>query len=252
MPHALSLAVCVVCPFLLTAQTAQDLVSKNLEARGGLERIKAIKSLRMTGKMQQGSFTAQVAFLSMAPHFLSQAFTIQGMTQIEAYDGSSGWQISPFQGRKDPELLGEDELRGLVEDADFYGPLVDYSTKDNRVEYLGHDVVDGDDVYRLKVTLANGDIIYYYLDPDTYLEIRTEKMEFIRGAVRESVTNLGSYKKVAGVYFPFSLEFGSKQQDPADYAKVTLDKIEANVSFDPAQFKMPVTTKPAAAGGKKP
>jgi hypothetical protein len=167
------------------------------------------------------------------------------MSQIEAYDGAAGWQINHFAGRKDAELVGEDDLRELTEEADFYGPLVDYKTKDNRIEYLGHDTVDGDDAYRVKVTLANGDIIYYYLDPDTYLEIRTEKLQFIRGSVRESFTNLGSYKLVDGVYFPFSMEQGFKQS-PGDPVKVTLDKIEANVPLNAADFKMPA--RPPAAG----
>ena len=172
------------------------------------------------------------------------------MAQIQSYDGASGWQISPFEGRKDPELLGEDELRGIVEDADFYGPLVDHNVKDNRIEYLGHGVVDGDDAYRLKVTLANGDIVTYYLDPDTYLEIRIDKMEFVRGSVMESVTNLGSYKKVAGVYFPFSMEMGGARQDPGDFTKIILDTVEANVPIDASQFKMPAA-KPAKSGGKE-
>ena len=188
----------------------------------------------------------------MAPNMVRDSFTIQGMSQIQSFDGSSGWQISPFQGRKDPELLGERQLREITEEADFYGPLVDYSTKDNRIEYLGRDTVDGDDVYRLKVTLANGDIIYYYLDPDTYLEIRTEKMQFVQGAVHESVTNLGSYKKVSGVYFPFSLEMGNPKEDPSSYGKVTLEKIEANVPVDPADFKMPTAGNTTPAGGKQP
>jgi hypothetical protein len=228
------------CLWPLAAQTAEELIAKNLEARGGLEKLRAIRTLRASGKLQQGSFTARVTQTSMAPNLLRQTFTIQGMTQITAYDGSSGWTISPFQGRKDAELVGEDDLRGLRESADFYGPLVDYRSKDNRVEYLGHDTVDGDDAFRLKVTLANGDIIYYYLDPDTYLEIRMEKMQFIRGSVRETYTNLGSYKQVAGVYFPFSLETGSKQgtEDPT---KITFDTIEANVPVGAAEFQMPAT-----------
>jgi hypothetical protein len=205
----------------------------------------------MTGKMQQGGFIIQLSRTAIAPNLLRDSYTIQGMSQIEAYDGSSGWKISPFEGRKDPELLGEQELRSITEEADFYGPLVDYSTKDNRVEYLGHDTVDGDDAYRLKVTLANGDIIYYYLDPDTYLEIRTEKMEFVRGAVHETVTNIGSYKKVAGVYFPFSMEVGGAHQDPNSFAKVTIEKIEANVPIDPSDFKIPAVT-PAAPANKQP
>ena len=199
-------ALGIVCPMLSPAQTAEELVNKNMQARGGIEKLKAIKTLRMSGKLQQGSFTALFSHIAMAPNLVRDSVTIQGMSQIQAYDGSLGWQINPFEGRKDAELVGEDDLRELTEEADFYGPLVDFKIRDNRIEYLGHDTVDGDDAYRLKVTLANGDIIYYYLDPDTYLEIRTEKLQFIRGSIRESFTNLGSYKLVAGVYFPFSIE----------------------------------------------
>jgi len=233
----------------LSAQTAEELVAKNLEAKGGVEKIKAIKSFKYTAKFQQGSFTAKFAEEAKAPDDLREMFTIQGMTQIQAYDGTSGWQISPFEGRRDPEMLGEDDLRDISEDADFYGPLVDYKEKGNTVEYLGHDTVDGDDVYRLKVTLKNGDIIYMYLDPDTYIEIRTERQQFIRGAVRETQTDLGSYKQVAGVYFPFSIASGPKSR-PDQKATVTIDKMEANVDIPDSAFKMPsapaAPAKPAA------
>jgi hypothetical protein len=234
---------------LVAAQTAEELVAKNLQARGGLEKIKAIHSLRTTGKVQQGGgFTALISSTALAPNLRRETFTVQGMSDIQAYDGSTGWHISPFGGRKEPELLGEDELRGLTEEADFYGPMVDYQKKDNRIEYLGHDTVDGDDVYRLKVTLANGDLLYYYLDPETYLEIRVEKVQFIRGSVQETFRNLGSYKQVEGVYFPFSIEAGSKQ-NPEDASKITIDKIEANLAVNPQEFKLPAS--PANVGGKE-
>lgn len=227
----------------LPAQTAEELVAKNTQAKGGMEKIKAIRSLRMSGRLQQGGFQASVAQEAKRPEMLRQLFTLQGMTGVQAYDGTSGWKISPFEGRKDPELLGEEEMRGLVEQADFYGPLTEYKEKGNKIEYLGHDAVDGDDAYRLKVTLHNGDIIYYFLDPDTYLEIRTEKQMFIRGAVRENFTEYGSYKLVNGVYFPFSVESGSKA-NPGERAKLTYEKIEANIPLNDADFQMPATKKP--------
>jgi hypothetical protein len=220
------------------AQTADELVSKNLQAKGGIEKIKAIKSIRMTGQFEASGFKATVGQEAKRPEMTRQTFTVQGMTQIQAYDGSTGWQISPFGGRKDPELLGEDDLRSLVEDADFDGPLVDAQAKGNKVEYMGHDQVDGDDAYKLKVTLKNGDIFYYYLDPDTYIEIQIEKQQFIRGSVRESVTALGSYKPVNGVMYPFSIESGPKN-NPDARGKVTITRIEANVSIDDSAFKMP-------------
>jgi hypothetical protein len=238
-------AVLLAAAAAARAQSADELVAKNIEARGGLARIKAIQSLRMTGKLVQGPFTADVGFEQRRPNLLRETLTLQGMTQVQAYDGETGWQISPFQGRKDPERLGEDDLRDLVETADIDGPLVDYKEKGNTVEYLGRDTVDGDDVLRLKCTLKNGDIVYYYLDPDSYLEIRTERQQFIRGSVRESQTDLGSYKPVAGVMYPFSLESGPKN-DPTQRSRTSVETLEANVPLDAAEFKMPSAAPPAA------
>jgi len=254
MRNVLSLVLGILwATVVLAAQTAEELVAKNIQAHGGLDKIKAIKSYKYTGKFQQGSFSAQVAQEAKAPDYIREMFTIQGMTQIQAYDGKTGWQISPFQGRRDPERLGEDDLRDISEDSDFYGPLVDYKEKGNTVEYLGHDTVDGDDVYRLKVTLKNGDIVYMYLDPDTYIEIRTERQQFIRGAVRETQTDLGSFKQVDGVYYPFSIASGPKNR-PDQKGTVTIDKMEANVSIPDTEFTMP--SAPAAPtakpGGAKP
>jgi len=231
------------------AQTADELVAKNIQAKGGLEKIKALKSLRMTASFDAGGFKAEVGQESKRPNLIRQTFSVQGMTQVEAYDGSSGWQINPFQGRKDPELVGDEELRNLSEDADFDGPLVDAQAKGNKIEYLGHDQVDGDDVYKLKVTLKNGDIFYYSLDPDTYIEIQIEKQRFVRGAVRESVTLLGSYKPVNGVMFPFSIVSGPKN-NPEAGGKITVQKIEANVNVDDKEFKMPAAPESQKTGSK--
>jgi len=224
----------------LCGQTAEELVRKNILAHGGIEKIKSVKSYRMTGRMQAGNMTAEVGREAMAPNLRRDTFSIQGMTQIDAYDGAAGWKISPFEGRKDPELMGEDELRPLMEEADFYGPLVDYQQKGNKVEYLGHDTVDGDDALKLKVTLKNGDLAYYYLDPETFLEIRIENVRYVRGAVREDFREPGSYKLAGGVYFPYSFEFGSKQ-NPMNTTKVTVEKIEVNVPLEKSRFQMPET-----------
>ena len=237
----LLIAACC-CSVSSFSQTADELIAKNIQARGGLEKIKAIKTLRMTGKFEGGGgFTASVSQENQRPSLIRQTFSLQGMTAVQAYDGTSGWQIQPFEGHKDPDLMGEDDLRDLLLDADFDGALVDYKEKGNTVEYLGHDVVDGDDALRLKVTLKNGDLIYYYLDPDTYLEIRKEIQQFIRGSVRDRVVGLGSYKPVNGVMYPFSISQGTKTH-PDDQTS-TVQKIEANVTIDPADFMLPASLR---------
>jgi len=220
------------------SQTADELISKNIEARGGLEKIKAIKTIRVTGKIKGfGGRVMAMGEENARPDLVRITATVQGMTAIQAYDGTTGWQVEPFRGKKDPELMGEDLLRDLLLDADFEGPLVDYKEKGSTVEYLGHDVVDGDDALRLKVTLKNGDIIYDYLDPDTFIEIRREIQQFIRGSVRERVESLGSYKPAGGVMFAYAIATGPRNNPDAE--TTALQKIEVNVNIDPADFALP-------------
>jgi hypothetical protein len=126
---------------------------------------------------------------------------------------------------------------------------VDYKEKGNTVEFMGHDEVDGDDALRLKVTLKDGDIIYYFLDPDTFLEIRKEVQEFIRGSIRETVVDLGSYKPVAGVMYPFSISQGSKANPGAQ--TTTVEKIEVNVPIPDTEFAVPASLKGATADADK-
>ena len=248
MRHAVIVLAAVSCLSAFSlAQTADELVNKNIQAKGGMDKLKAIKSVRITAKLSGGGgFTAAVGQENQRPNLVRETFSLQGMTAVQAYDGSTGWQIRPFSGRKDPELMGEDDARDLLIDSDFDGPLVDYKDKGNAVEYLGHDVVDGDDALRLKVTLKNGDILYYYLDPDTYLEIRKETQEFIRGSVRESVSDLGSYKPVAGVMYPFSIASGPKN-DPTSWQTVTIEKIDVNVPLERSTFAVPASLKKEAS-----
>jgi hypothetical protein len=248
MRHAvIVLAVASCLSVFAHGQTADELVQKNIQAKGGIDKIKAIKSIRLLGKLDGGGgFSAATLQENQRPNLLRETLSLQGMTAIQAYDGSTGWQVQPFGGHKDPEFLGEDDLRDLLLDADFDGPLVDYKEKGNTVEFLGHDVVDGDDALRLKVTQKNGDIIYYYLDPDTFLEIRKEVQEFIRGSVRESVVEYGSYKPVAGVMYPFAISQGSRA-NPATQT-TTIRKIEVNVNINPADFAVPRALRPEEKG----
>jgi hypothetical protein len=226
----------------VAAQSAEELVNKNIQAKGGMEKIKSAKNRLTVGRLKMGRRrNATFKQLNMRPDFVRQNLSLQGMTAVQAYSGTTGWQTNPFRGRKDPELMGEDNLRDLMLAADFDGPLVDSAEKGNKVEYLGHDLVDGDDALRLKVTLKNGDIVYYFLDPDTYLEIRKEIQQFVRGSVRERVVDLGSYKPVDGVMYPFSISEGPKSNPGTQIT--TVEKIEVNVPMQDADFALPASLR---------
>lgn len=221
--------------------TVDQLVAKNLEAKGGAEAVHALQSLKLTGKMlvNQGQIQFAFAQTKKQPDSVRNEYTLQGMTIVQAFDGKEGWKISPFQGRKDPEKMSADDLKSLMEDAEMAGPLVDWKEKGSKVEYLGTEDVDGTQAHKLKVTRKNGDVNYVYLDPEHFLEIRILSQRMEHGAQVETETDLSDYEKVNGVYVPLSIESGRKG-DP-DKQKVIIDKGEGNIPVDDSTFKFPAT-----------
>jgi photosystem II stability/assembly factor-like uncharacterized protein len=223
--------------------TAEDIVARYIQRVGGMSKIQAVKTLRRTGKfIGGGGFEAEVVQENKRPEMVRQEFIIQGMAGINAYDGKSGWKIDPFGGKKDPEALGEDEMKDILEAADFDGPLVNYQAKGNKIEYVGTEPVEGTDTYKLKVTMADGEVRNYFMDTEYFVPIKIETKRVIRGAERETETILGDYKSVNGWYLPYSMEMGRKGS--AFRQKINISKIEANVPLANARFYMPGTKVP--------
>jgi hypothetical protein len=237
--------VALITPAIFAQDTSQptvdELVAKNIEAKGGADALHALQSVRLSGKMLVKQGQVELAYLQTKkrPGEVRTEGTLQGMTQVEAYDGKEGWKISPFQGRKDPEKMSADDLKPLMEDAEIDGPLVDWKAKGSTVDYLGTEEVDGTLAHKLKVVRKNGDVSFVYLDPDHFLDIRILTQRMRHGAYEEVETDLGDYEKTAGVFVPTSIDSGRKG-DP-DKRKIIIDKVEANVPVDDAIFHFPAS-----------
>ena len=251
---ALGVAALALLTAPVMAQTADEIIAKNIEARGGMAKMKAVKSFKITAKASGGGGPEiPLVIYQTRPNNARVEFTFQGLTGVQAYDGKTAWGINPFGGKKDPELMGEDQAKQMEEQADFDGPLVDYKEKGNKVEYLGKEPIEGTDAHKLKVTLKNGNVQTIYLDADEYLEIKSEQRRIVRGTETETETITGDYKEVDGLMVPFSTESGPKGSPSSAKQKVTLEKIEFNVPVDDAMFHMPAAAAtPAAPAAAKP
>jgi hypothetical protein len=230
------------------AQTVDEVIAKNIAAHGGMDKLKAVKTIRVSGHFAQGSFRAGFVQENKRPGKVREENIIQGLASIDGYDGKTGWRVNPFQGRRDAQLLSEDDLKGLAEDADIDGQLVDYKQKGHKAELVGHDAVEGTDCYKVRLTLNNGDVRTYYIDTDSNLEIKMESQRIVRGSLEESETYFGDYEKVESVYYPFAFQTAEKGQPEADRTQYTVEKIEVNVPLDDDRFAMPASpaAKPAA------
>src|SRR5512136_2195776 len=121
--------------------TIDDIVAKNIAARGGAEKIQALRSVRLTGTLVFGGgdfrVEAQWASLRKRPGLIRTEVSLQGLTAVNAWDGKEAWSVQPFQGRREPERVSPDEAKDLAREADLEGPLVGWREKGNKVEYLG-------------------------------------------------------------------------------------------------------------------
>ncbi|HUK54826.1 MAG TPA: hypothetical protein VL099_16185 [Candidatus Binatia bacterium] len=234
----------------LSAQTVDEVIASSVRARGGMEKLQSVQTLRTTATIMFGDIRAKAVQTNKRPDKVREEFSLQGLTLVQAYDGSTAWQIDPFGGRRDPQRMSEDDAKSLVVDADVDHPLVNYKEKGHKAELVGHDSVEGTDCYKIKLTLKNGDIFVYYLDADSFLELKLETQMKIRGAIQENETYYGDYEQVNGIYFPFAVESGRKGD--SNRQKLTVEKVEINVSVGDSYFVMPVAKPGAApAGGSR-
>jgi photosystem II stability/assembly factor-like uncharacterized protein len=237
-----------VVPVGAAELTVDDIVSRNIAARGGAARLQAMRSLRLTGKAIFGgddsSIEARWAQVVKKPGLIRSEVSLQGLTAVNAWDGKEGWSVQPFSGRREPERTSPDDAKGLARDADLDGPLVGWREKGHRVEYLGTEDVDGTPAHKLRVTLKDGDTQYLYLDPDAWLEVRVVTESHVRGVEQVTETDLGAYEQVAGVFIPFSIESGPKGRPRRQ--RITVERAEPNVEADEASFHIPA--KGAAIG----
>jgi len=231
------LAALVAMP--AAAQTADDVIAKNNDAKGGLAKQRAVQSVRMTGRVTLGQgIEAPIVLELKRPKSLRIDITVQGMTITQAFDGTVGWMLNPLSGRTDPEAVPPEGVRIMEEQADMDGPLIDYKTKGHTVELSGKEKVEGTDCDKLKVTLKNGDVRTFFIDAESHLEVKVEGRTMIRGTEQVSDTILGDWKDVGGILMAHSIDAG--QPGAPARQKITLDKIELNVPLDDSRFAMPV------------
>ncbi len=223
------------------AITADQIIARHIEARGGLVKIKAIRSLRSVGHVEIGPMILDLSIENPRGAFRSDT-SIQGMTKTEAFDGVNGWVIDPFAGQgpeAGAEPMSRDQLKQVELQMDFDGPLVEFQAKGHRVTLDGMASVNGVEAYVLNISLKNGDALRSFIDTKTFMEIKAINRAVSQGKEVEIETTFGDYHPVKGVLLPFSLDMRPKDQP--GILKIRLDRVEADTPMDFSRFKMPET-----------
>jgi outer membrane lipoprotein-sorting protein len=220
------------------AQTVDELIARNLEAKGGLERIKSVETLRMTGRTTVApGIEAPFVMEIKRPNRMRMDVTVRGETMTQAFDGKTGWQVAPVEGKAEPRLLPPQATRGMEEQADFYGPLVDARAKGLEIEYAGLVKLDTGEAHRLELTTKSGEKRSVFLDAKTCLEVRGEATITAGGRTMTMINVIGDYRKVDGLVLAHRMESGPR--GAPERMRMTIERIELNVPIDDRRFAMP-------------
>jgi hypothetical protein len=237
-----SLAWCplFIAGFALTAQaqTVDEIVSRHVDALGGVDRLRAIRSVRMSGRVTSGGGREALVVRELQrPGRIRTEFTYQGVTGVYAFDGARGWKVSPFDGIFAPALMESEEERQTEDQADIEGPLVDWKEKGHQVVLVGKESFEGREVYKLAVTLRSGRVLHEILDAKSYVLARRESNRLVRGHSVTVESSFGDYRPVGGVLFPHAIETGAAGRPQR--LKVVVEQIEVNPALDDARFQVP-------------
>jgi outer membrane lipoprotein-sorting protein len=237
----LGAALLCLTPQPLSAQTLNQILSKVYVARGGLTRIRALRSERVSGTISFGSEASGPFNVELKrPMKMHMTLTVQNQTMVRVFDGTQGWANNPFAGKANPEAMSEDDLKNISEEADFDGPLIDYAKKSNKVELVGKDKVEDTEVWRLRLTTKSGDVRYYLFDAKTFVLLKWEGKRRAEGKEYPIESYFHDYRDVGGLKFAFEIDSGSSATDLTQ--KLVIDKIELNVNFPDSDFAKPSAT----------
>jgi len=263
---ALAGALALTEPALAEAPklTAAQIVDKNLAARGGVEKLRGLKTMSWSGMMEAGGGNrppilgipgqprptqttpqapapqVQLPFVleMMRGHKSRLEIEFNGQTAVQVYDGKQGWKLRPFLNRHEVESFTADELQAVQNQADLDGRLVDYAAQGTKVEADGVEQVEGKDAYKLKLTLKGGQVVHEWIDAQSFLEVKLDGTPRKLDKKPRAVSILlRDYRAVDGLMIPHLIETDVQGVQRAE--KIQIEKVLVNPRLAESRFAKP-------------
>ncbi|MBI2722556.1 MAG: hypothetical protein HYX39_10315 [Bacteroidetes bacterium] len=212
------------------AQTADEIVAKHIEAVGGKENWKKVKSLKMECVMKAQGAEIKTTIVQVNNKAMRQDIALMGMNGWSILTNTEGWSFMPFSGQTKAEPLTADDVKNAQDGLEIQDEFIAYLEHGKKLEYLGKDDVDGTDCFKLKLIDKNAKETTYFLDADSYYVIKETQKIKANGKEMEETSTFSNYKKLPeGIVYPMNVGSG--------FGDAEVTKIEINPVIDESIFK---------------
>ena len=217
----------------IQAQTADEIVTKYINAIGGKEKLDKVKTFYSESTSQvMGNEGPSILTIVRGTGYKVSSET-NGQAFVMVLTDKGGWQINPFAGAATATALPEEAVKQGQGRLDPFGPLFDYAAKGNKVELVGKEA----GAYKLKVTNAVSGETLVYIDSATYYMTKLIINSQFMGQSMDVISTFSDFRKGdLDIVFPYRvvLSYGGQFE-----VTNKVNKIEINKTIDPAVFAMP-------------
>ena len=226
-------AILVLAGAILSAQTADDVISRYLDAIGGKKTISKIKTLVVEGSMEIQGMEGVTKTTTLSGKGVKMELDMMGSMVVNCITDQGGWTINPFMGSSTPEDIPEDQYNSAKYQIVVGGPFINYKEMGFKAELAGEETVGDSKAIKVILTSPEDNVSEHLFDTDSGYLIQTIE----EGDMGKNISTYSDYKEVDGIATPHSIEMNAAGGQAFIYA--TVEKVEVNVPVDESIFNRP-------------
>ncbi|MBN1182343.1 MAG: hypothetical protein JXB49_08665 [Bacteroidales bacterium] len=222
----------------LTAQDADDIITKYLDSMGGVDRLRNWVSLKVKGRytmLRQSNTVVPFEVWYIAPNKKRTEMTINGEKAIYAFDGCTSWFVDPSKGVTIPAYMPELQAKNNRDHADEY-PFIEYRKKGHKVEFIATEELEGNKVHVIKLCRDNGTESIHYFDSDSGFERKILINSNSHSSTITTEIYESDFRSIKWLTLPFFIETRINGQPV--YTMV-IDEAEIDCFVEESLFTMP-------------
>lgn len=220
-----------------TAQDLDDIIARHIKAMGGAEKLAKLESIKITAEMDVMNMKVPISTIIVQNKGFRSETTVQGMTIVQAVNGTKGWAINPMAGQTKATALPDEAVKSMAAETDLTG-LYNYKEKGYKLTLDGEEDLQGAKVYKVSMLLPNGIKRVNYISKDTFYILKIIAQTNVNGQDVMSENTQSDFRAVDGIYYPFSSEVTTSAM-PGTKMGLKITSLEVNQKIDPNIFVMP-------------
>ncbi|WP_312765828.1 histidine kinase [Epilithonimonas sp.] len=205
---------------IIFAQTAKEIIDRNIESSGGLTNWKLLNTVQIQGRVTLGvNDSYMMKIYQQRPNLTKTAIILAGKeTPVEGFDGKNGYAMNYAQNKLQ-------QYNDYVPE-NFDNDFIDYESKGFEADLLGKEKIGEQYYFKVELTKNVNKTIYYF-DVKNYSLFREIK--------KDETLTYSDYRKVGQLLMPYRIESSSPKKD-SDYVMM-INKIEINKELPKNTFK---------------